>query len=172
MTVLKMREKVERIFEENSNKIVATYNDENLALFAINPYMMYRMNNTKLLTVHINQNNTRREALFRCDATAGKPIKDDTTPTGIYNPFGDIITPGKIKGSKRNVLRAYNGQHYVYFDKKFTRGFPKNTVYFSSGKKDGVTAAIIEGSTVYAFAVIMPISVINDAYFIPDTVTA
>ena len=170
MTALKMREKVERIFEENSNKIIATYNDDTLALFAINPYMMYRMNNTKIMTVHINQDNTRREALLRVDVTAGKPVKDDTSSSGLYNPLGDVITVGKCKGSNKTIYRAYNGQNYVYFDKKFTRGFPKNTVYFTAGKKDGVSAAIVEGSTVHIFAVIMPLYIQNDSDFTPDTV--
>jgi hypothetical protein len=171
MKIIKMREKIEKIFDENSNKLKAFYSGDGISLFCINPYMYYRLPETSIYTAHVAQIGGG-EALLRVDSTAGKPVKDDTTPTGIYNPYGDIITPGKLKCSKRNVLRAYNGQHYVYFDKKFTRGFPKNTIYFSSGKKDGITAAIIEGSTVYAFAVIMPINVINDADFIPDTVTA
>lgn len=172
MTALKMREKIERIFEENSNKIIATYNDDNLALFAINPYMMYRMNNTKIMTVHINQDNTRSTALLKADVKAGKPIKDDTKPSGLYNPFGDIITQGKIKGSKKTVYRAYNGNNYVYFDKKFTKGFPKNTVYFTAGANDGVSAAIVDETTVYIFAVILPIRVHDDNDFTPEAVTA
>jgi len=157
MKIYKMREKIEKVFEDNKNRLFAVYNRDSLGLFCVNSYMYYRIPEIHILTANLDAIR-RGEALCRMDARAPRP-SDARDPVN-----GDLITFGSLPG-KKNIIRLFNGDNYVYIDRKFTRTFPKNTVYFSKGAKDPVTAALIEGETVYAFAVIMPIRVFNDSDF-------
>ena len=160
MNIEKMIEKINKVFEEtsyNDNKILAHANIDTGALFCVNPYMMYHLYDQSILTARINENESGKKSLMRVWSDALK----NNTP-------GEA-TPGTLYGKK--MIRIYNGIWSAYIDKKFTKGFPKNTVYYSDDPQHGVIAAIIEKDKIYRFALIMPIHVHDGREFIPDGAT-
>ena len=146
MKIDKVYDKLLALFDDNASSEHLHYfndHDNNTMLFAVDCFAVYAVPNHEVWT-----------------------CKSDTKKSEILpKVFNRAVNTGKLasvtKGKdylNRCVLRftADNGLT-VYAQEKFFRMFPKNALYYVSGKYEPVLVSIEDNNRFYPVAVVMPL---------------
>ena len=151
MKINKWYEKVEKIFTENADKILAAENTEDGAYFTLDGYVLYFLPGQHIMGV--------KPTIFKNGLSAA---------FGENANLADSLTHGEIvnfnhngKPRKAIKLEVNAGNKVAYIQEKFTKDLPKNTDYYVTSMNRPVLAYIWDNNILNPVAAICPVIVDN-----------